>query len=202
MYCHEGRQWKVDRIWLITADGHSQPMLVHRRKMKMEIAVHEYWSNDGQWIWYDLQTPLAEDFWIAGYNVTTGARIWHHLPPHMYRSVHYNTSPDGTLFSGDGSGTDPAVVYGQPKDSKWLFLFRPELVPDLPDETPDQERMTRGSRLFAERLVNLAKHDYSLEPNGNFTPDGKWIVFRSNMRGPSQVYAVEVAKAASVTSTP
>ncbi len=35
----------------------------------------------------------------------------------------------------------------------------------------------------------------SLEPNVTFTPDGKWIVFRSNMHGPSYVYAVEVAKA-------
>jgi oligogalacturonide lyase len=28
-----------------------------------------------------------------------------------------------------------------------------------------------------------------------FTPDGKWIVFRSNMFGPSHVFEVEVAKA-------
>ena len=35
---------------LIRAEGQSQPMLVHQRTMKMEIAVHEYWSNDGQWI--------------------------------------------------------------------------------------------------------------------------------------------------------
>jgi hypothetical protein len=27
-------------------------------------------------------------------------------------------------------------------------------------------------------------------------PDGKWIVFRSNLRGPIQVYAVEVVRAA------
>jgi oligogalacturonide lyase len=26
-----------------------------------------------------------------------------------------------------------------------------------------------------------------------FTADGKWIVFRSNMHGPTYVYAVEVA---------
>jgi len=45
-----------------------------------------------------------------------------------------------------------------------------------------------------ERLVNMAKHDYRLEPNVTFTPDGKWIVFRSNMHGASQVYAVEVKK--------
>ncbi|MGO8838880.1 MAG: hypothetical protein ACLQQ0_15790 [Limisphaerales bacterium] len=41
----------------------------------------------------------------------------------------------------------------------------------------------------------MAKHDYALEPNARFSPDGKWVVFRSNMRGSSQVYAVEVKKA-------
>jgi oligogalacturonide lyase len=41
----------------------------------------------------------------------------------------------------------------------------------------------------------LAKHNYSLEPNCQFTPDGRWIVFRSNMYGPSHVFEVEVAKA-------
>jgi hypothetical protein len=34
-----------------------------------------------------------------------------------------------------------------------------------------------------------------LEPNVNFTPDMKWIVFRSNMFGPTHVFAVEIAKA-------
>ena len=46
--------------------------------------------------------------------------------------------------------------------------------------------------LRAEKLVNLARHDYSLEPNVTFTPDGQWIVFRSNMFGPTHVFAVEV----------
>jgi oligogalacturonide lyase len=29
-----------------------------------------------------------------------------------------------------------------------------------------------------------------------FTPDVKWIVFRSNMLGPTHVFAVEIEKAA------
>ena len=33
-----------------------------------------------------------------------------------------------------------------------------------------------------------------LEPNVTFTPDMKWIVFRSNMHGATHVYAVEVKK--------
>jgi len=192
MYAHEGRQWKIDRVWLIRADGKSQPMLVHQRTMKMEIAVHEYWSTDGQWIWYDLQTPLSEDFWLGGYNVANGQRLWYHLPPNHW-SVHYNTSPDGTLFSGDGS--DPEIHYAKAQDAKWMFLFHPELIPDQADETPDQAHMIQTGKFIPERLVNLGRHDYSLEPNGMFTPDGKWVVFRSNFRGPIEVYAVEVAKA-------
>jgi oligogalacturonide lyase len=47
----------------------------------------------------------------------------------------------------------------------------------------------------SERLVDMSDHDYRLEPNVTFTPDGKWIVFRSNMHGKSHVYAVEIAKA-------
>ena len=35
----------------------------------------------------------------------------------------------------------------------------------------------------AEKLVNMSKHNYRLEPNVSFTPDQKWVVFRSNMFG-------------------
>ena len=194
MYCHEGRQWKLDRIWLLRVDGRSEPMLVHQRTMKMEISVHEYWSDDGQWIWYDLQKPLGEDYWVAGYHVGDGQRRWYHLPANHW-STHYNTTPDGTLFSGDGSDPIGTDELGFALNAKSMFLFRPSLVPDLPDETPDQQHMIQAGTFTAERLVNLAEHDYSIEPNGNFTPDGKWLVFRSNMHGPIQVYAVEVAKA-------
>jgi hypothetical protein len=41
----------------------------------------------------------------------------------------------------------------------------------------------------------MSKHQYKLEPNVSFTPDQKWVVFRSNMFGPTYVFAVEVAKA-------
>jgi oligogalacturonide lyase len=41
----------------------------------------------------------------------------------------------------------------------------------------------------------MSKHDYRLEPNVSFTPDMNWIVFRSNMFGPTQVFAVEVKNA-------
>jgi oligogalacturonide lyase len=82
------------------------------------------------------------------------------------------------------------------KDGKWLYLFLPEAIPNAAGiAAPDQSELIHPGVLHAERLVNMAAHRYKLEPNATFTPDGKWVVFRSNMHGASQVYAVEVAKA-------
>lgn len=50
--------------------------------------------------------------------------------------------------------------------------------------------------LRSDRLVNMSRYQYRQEPNVSFTPDQKWAVFRSNMFGPTYVFAVEVAKAA------
>lgn len=76
-------------------------------------------------------------------------------------------------------------------DGKWIYLFRPELIPN---RGIDQPEFVQPGVFHSERLVNMANHNYRLEPNVQFTPDGKWIVFRSNMSGATQVYEVEVNK--------
>ena len=71
------------------------------------------------------------------------------------------------------------------------------MVRDRTDgQLPGAKELIQPGILRAEKLVNLAKHNYNLEPNVTFTPDMKWIVFRSNMFGPTHVFAVEIAKAA------
>ncbi len=187
MFCHEGPWHKVDRIWTIRADG-SQLTKIHNRTMAMEIFGHEFWSADGKTIWYDLQTPRGEDFWLAGCNIETGARTWYHLQRNEW-SIHFNVSPDGKLFAGDG-GDEGQVAHAP--DSKWIYLFRPE---PIPNRGIQDRRFVNPGVLRAERLVNLSKHQFRLEPNVIFTLDQKWIVFRSNMFGVSYVFAVEVEKA-------
>jgi oligogalacturonide lyase len=197
LFCHEGPWHKVDRIWTIRTDG-SQLTKVHQRTMAMEIAGHEFFSADGQTVWYDLQTPRGEDFWVAGYEVATGRRTWYHLQRNEW-SVHFNVAPGGQLFSGDG-GDDKMVAHAP--DGKWLYLFRPELLPDLSGPDLDSSKLIHTGVFHAERLVNMAKHDYALEPNAMFSPDLKWLIFRSNMSGASQVYAVELNKPGMQTSWP
>ncbi|MBL8215251.1 MAG: oligogalacturonate lyase [Bryobacterales bacterium] len=187
LFCHEGPWHKVDRIWLMRTDDGAAPKKIHTRTMAMEIWGHEFWSADGKTIWYDLQTPRGEDFWLAGYRVDTGERTWYHLQRDEW-SIHFNVTRDGSLFAGDGG--DPGQV-AKAKDGQWIYLFRPELVADrgLKDAN-----FVKPGVLRAERLVNMAKHGYRLEPNVSFTPDQKWVVFRSNMFGDTYVFAVEVAK--------
>ncbi|MGH7977697.1 MAG: oligogalacturonate lyase family protein, partial [Limisphaerales bacterium] len=191
MFCHEGPWHKVNRIWTIRTDG-SDLKLIHKRTMDMEIAGHEFWGADGKMIWYDLQTPRGEDFWVGGYNVLTGKRTWYHLQRDEW-SVHYNVSPDGKLFCGDG-GDDKMVAHAE--NGKWLYLFHPELTQERGAPEIDQKNLIQTGVFHAERLVNMAKHNYALEPNAMFSPDMKWLIFRSNMSGASQVYEVELKKAA------
>jgi oligogalacturonide lyase len=186
MFCHEGPWHKVDRIWTMRTDG-SQITKVHTRTMAMEIAGHEFWSHDGKTIWYDLQTPRGEDFWLAGYNVENGDRTWYHLQRDEW-SIHFNVTRDGTMFCGDGG--DPGQVAKAP-DGEWIYLFRPQLLPNR--GTADKSFVNPGV-LHAEKLVNMSKHKYNLEPNVSFTPDQRYVVFRSNMFGPTYVFAVEVER--------
>jgi len=190
MFCHEGPWHKVDRIWTIHTDG-SHLQLIHQRTMIMEIAGHEFWSNDGKTIWYDLQTPRGEDFWVAGYEIATGKRTWYHLQRDEW-GVHFNVSPDGKLFSSDG-GDKKMVAHAD--NGKWLYLFRPELIEDRSAGNVETKNLIQTGVFRSERLVNMAKHDYALEPNGMFSPDMKWLIFRSNLSGANQAYAVELHRA-------
>ncbi len=187
MYCHEGRQWKVDRIWTIRTDG-TENTLVHKRTMAMEIAVHEFWSPDGKTIWYDWHYPYAETFFVGGYNVETHARTAYHLERNDW-SIHYNVNSDASAFAGDGA--DPGQSAAAP-DGEWIELFHPEAITaegELNDPT-----MWQPGVFHTEHLVNMSRHNYLQEPNVRFSPANSLVIFSSNMFGPSYVFGVEVKK--------
>jgi oligogalacturonide lyase len=191
---------------------------MHHRTMRYEIAGHEFFGHDGQWVWYDLQTPRSDKFWLAGVNVENGKRLRYPLQRNEW-SVHYNVSWDGKLFAGDGGGPDSVAnrtplpdkrPLNPPGNGQWIYLFRPqnptakEIATEKnarphPGPLPQERGKTADNfdegKFEVEKLVDLSRHNYRLEPNLRFTPDGKWIVFRSNMHDATHVYAVEVAKA-------
>jgi oligogalacturonide lyase len=180
MYCHEGPWQHVDRIWTIRTDG-SHNQLIHKRTMEMEIAGHEWWGADGETVFYQLHFPQrGRVSFIASYNVQTGERVWLQYDARDQSSIHDNSSPDGKLFCGDGNTRNP-----------WIILLHPVMIHN---EGTVGKNLIKGGYLVSDDLVNMSKQNYRLEPNPSFTPDMKYIVFRSNMFGPDYAFAVEVEK--------
>jgi len=170
MFCHEGPWHKVNRIW--TIDVNSKKITqIHKRIMDMEIAGHEWFSADGSTIWYDLQQPRGQTFFVEGHNVKTGKKTKYQMQRNEW-SIHFNTTKDDRLFCGDGG--DSGQVAHAP-DGRWIYLFKPD-----------------KDHFVSTRLVNMKNHNYKLEPNVHFSPDSKWIIFRANFEGIENVYAVEL----------
>jgi oligogalacturonide lyase len=175
MYCHEGPWHLLDRIWTIPIDvAGARGRLMLKRTVDREIAGHEFWDPTGKRIWADHQIPRGDTFYLTSIDMETAETKKWALERDQW-SVHFNISPDGTFFAGDGGS--PGMVARAP-DGQWIYLFRPG-----------------DGKLEAEKLCSMAKHDYALEPNVHITPDQKWVVFRSNMHGKAHVYAVEIARA-------
>lgn len=199
LFCHEGKWDYVDRVWTIRADG-TDLKKMHTRLVDREIFGHEFFSSDGKSVIYDLQTPRSTNFWLASVNIATGERIRYKLEREQW-SVHYNQSPDGKLFAGDGGGPnsvanrtlDGSALKGA-GNGQWIYLFTPK---DKFDTIKAGDDKVKIGAFDVERLVDMKNHKYNLEPNVRFTPDNRWVVFRSNMHGPTHVYAVEVKKAKS-----
>ncbi|MGB6199499.1 MAG: oligogalacturonate lyase family protein [Candidatus Acidiferrales bacterium] len=202
MYCHEGMWQKVDRIWMIHADGTGN-ILIHKRTMYMEIAGHEFWGLDGKTIWYDWQYPKGEDFFLANYDLTTHTRTAYHMQRNEW-SIHFNLTQDLDMFTGDGGDSGQVA---QAPDGTWIELFHPHMIVETEGGSPalNDQSMWQPGVFSSEHLVNMAHHNYRLEPNVRFSPDKKYVFFSSNMFGPSYLFAVEVAKAdnpTDVESTP
>ena len=169
-FCHEGPWHKVNRVWHINVNTR-KIVQVHHRTMDMEIWGHEWFGKTGKTMWFDLQQPRGKTFYVAGWDIATGKEKKYELQRNDW-SVHYNSNADESLFAGDGG--DPGAVAKAP-DGQWINLFKPN-----------------GDKFETTKLVNMKHHQYKLEPNVHFSPDGKWIIFRANFEGEANVYAVEI----------
>ena len=169
MFCHEGPWQKVDRIWTINV-ATSAVRLMHKRTVENEIAGHEFFSPNGDTIWFDWQIPKGQRFFLGGVDVRTGEERKYAMTRDEW-SIHFTISPDGRLFAGDGGDSGQVA---KAKNGGWIYLFHRE-----------------GERLVSERLVNMKGQYYKLEPNVHFSPDGRWVIFRGNFEGREEVYAVD-----------
>ena len=144
MFCHEGPWHKVDRTWTIRTDGTALTQ-IHHRTMMMEIEGHEWFGADGKWIWYDLQTPKSQDFWVAGYEVATGRS--HLVSPRSGVNGRCTSTCRLTENFSPAMAVVP-TVWPLPGNGQWIYLFRPELVPDRTDgELPNAKDLIQAGCL-------------------------------------------------------
>lgn len=170
MFCHEGQWHRVDRIWNIDVTN-PKARLMHKRTMENEIAGHEWFGALGHKIYFDLQKPKSVNFFIGRVDIKTGDEQDFRISRDEW-SVHFTTSWDESFIVGDGGNR--ISVANSDKD-QWIFRY-------------DYD----GDHMKTTKLVNMKNHDYRLEPNVHFSPDGKWIIFRANFEGHTDVYAVEL----------
>ena len=207
LFCHEGPWHKVDRIWNIdvrnqeelegdglACDEARQPVLMHKRTLKMEehvdangkkhygeIAGHEWFGAQGEHLYFDLQRPRGETFFVAKVNLETLEEEAFEFTRDEW-SVHYVTSWDESF----------RAYKGEPYD---YFAWYASFMVDKTNYSEYYQKDANGKAsdwLKTEKLVNMKNHDYSLEPNVHVSPDQKWVIFRANFEGYDNVYAVEL----------
>jgi oligogalacturonide lyase len=69
------------------------------------------------------------------------------------------------MFAGDGGGPNDVAA---PENGQWIYLFVLELFRVSVAQLPNAQQNDHAGRFKTEKLVNLSKHDYSLEPNVTF----------------------------------
>jgi oligogalacturonide lyase len=180
-FCHEGPERLLHRMWLIRTDGTGLTKL-YPTEIPKTLVTHEFWDPNGKDVWFDLQAPrlrgkmglvtyvFGPHTYLARTNIDTGDSTLYPLKRSQV-CWHYNVSRDGKLLCGDGDGR----FFELARSARWINLYVPE-----------------GGKLKVERLCSMKRNSYTIAPNAHFTPDGKWVVFLSDMDGSPQIYAVEV----------
>ncbi|MFB3827189.1 MAG: oligogalacturonate lyase family protein [Bryobacteraceae bacterium] len=161
-YCYGGPWWRVQRLWLIHADGTgNRPIL---RQTSFEGIGHEFWSQDGKTIYATVNGGRQpQGLWAVdadGANercVLAGACVGH-----------------GTVNAAE----DRFVIdelYNDCKTGLW-FSRKGSIQPEL----------------LCQTGADWSGQPQESHPHPRFLPDGKTVAFTSSMSGSSEVYLVEL----------
>jgi oligogalacturonide lyase len=167
-FCHEGPWYRVDqRIWGMNLNTGEVWKL---RPQSRDTAIgHEYWFADGETVGYHgrmLNESKEHFFGIVRWDGSEGKEF-----AFPFKSGHFSSS-DADLMVGDG--TPPTA----PNAIPYIMLFRRE------DET------YAGPRILCQHRSTF--NNQHAHPHPRFTPDGKHIMFTSDLTNYSNIYLVEV----------
>ncbi len=168
-YCHEGPWNEVDqRIWgLNILTGETWKI---RPQTEGEAVGHEYWFKDGVHIGYHGRPRTGKKGeHIFGWTKWDNSE--HTEASFPYRSWHFH-SLDESIIVGDGSAAF------EPENRPFIQLFK-----------WDGERYV-GPRILAYHRSTFNNQHAHCHPR--FTPDGKYVLYTSDLTAYSNMYLVEV----------
>ena len=165
LFCHEYSSLP-DRMWLLNvSSGQCGPIPGQSRDEWYE---HEFWSNDGQRIYFHGGSRSDNTQGFCGCCSVDGTKYikaYHSTSGRSY--AHYNLHPDGETMVTDGEARPGCISKVHLCDGKQVF----------------EVLCRHDSYTFGD--------DQRCHPHPSFTPDGRQVIFTSNRTGSSNVYLTD-----------
>ncbi len=162
LYCYGGPWWRVQRMWLIRADGTgNRPILV---QTNFEGVGHDFWSDDGKTL----------------YATCSGGR-----QPQGLWAVRANGKDERCVLAG------PCTGHGTANAAEDRFVID-ESYNDCTTGLWYSRKGSVQPELLCQTGVNWAVGRQEYHPHPKFLPDGRRASFTSSMSGTGEVYIVEL----------
>ncbi|MGE5550606.1 MAG: oligogalacturonate lyase family protein [Bacteroidota bacterium] len=172
-FCHEGPWIRVDqRIWGLDIET-GKVWKIRLQDEHLAIG-HEYWLADGVTIGYHGRQRADQGRQFYGYTKWDNTERFEFDFP--FHCTHF-ASNDRDLFVGDGTAHFPHPVYGR-YAKPFIMLFKRE-----------------GDRFVGPRILAYHRSTFNNQhahPHPRFTPDGKYVMYSSDLTGYANIYLVEV----------
>jgi oligogalacturonide lyase len=174
-FCHEG-PWDLvqQRIWGLNIET-GETWKIRPQDDGLELAVgHEYWFKDGETIGYHgfPRTDKNREHVFGHLKWDNSESVEVRFP---FRSTHF-CSLDESIIVGDGT---PAAVFGyQGAARPFIQLFK--------WNGEDYE----GPRILAYHRSTF--NNQHAHPHPRFTPDGKYVMYSSDLTDYANMYLIEV----------
>lgn len=174
MFCHEGpwhlvpqRMWgmniKTGEVWKIRPQDEDNSAIGH-----------EFWLEDGVRIGYHGRNRVDQGKQFYGsIKWDNTERIEIDFP---FQSTHFH-SLDLSLITGDGTAVIKNHVYGK-YGLPYIMLFKKE-----------------GDKFVGPRILSYHRstfNDQYSHPHPQITPDGKHVIYSSDLTGYANIYMVEI----------
>lgn len=161
-YCYGGPWWRVQRLWLIHADGTGNRPIF--KQTNFEGVGHEFWSDSGKTI----------------YATCNGGR-----QPQGLWAVNVDGSQERCVLAG------ACVGHGTANGEEDRFVID-ELYNNCKTGLWMSRKGSSEPELLCQTGADWSGKPQEAHPHPRFLPDGRRVAFTSAMSGSSEVYLVEL----------